>query len=90
MPARPYSRGGSLRTSQQPKALVRRQDEPEVLVPQGQEELLAKYMQGMATRRPRVTFSAGLHQEPSTKPVEVPSIEISELVVTPLSDLSSN
>ncbi|HWW18156.1 MAG TPA: hypothetical protein VNY81_06000 [Candidatus Saccharimonadales bacterium] len=90
MPARPYSRGGGLRTSQQPKASVRRQDEPEVLVPQGQEELLAKYMQGMATRRPRVTFSAGLHQEENTKAVEVPSIEISELVVTPLSDLSSN
>jgi len=85
-----YSRRSALRDSQQPMASVRRQDEPEVLVPHGQEELLAKYMQGIATRRARVTFSAGLQQEPSAKPVEVPSIEISELVVTPLSDLSSN
>jgi len=90
MPARPYSRGSSLRISRQPKASVRLHDEPEVLVPHGQEELLAKYMQGMATRRPRVTLSAGLQQEESTKAVEVPAIEISELVVTPLSDLSSN
>jgi hypothetical protein len=61
----------------------------EVLVPQGQEELLVKYMEGIAARRARATFGAGLQQEPDMKPVDVPSIKISELVVTPLSDLSS-
>jgi hypothetical protein len=61
----------------------------EVLVPEGQEELLVKYMEGIAARRARGTFSAGLQQEPDMKPVDVPSIKISELVVTPLSDLSS-
>jgi hypothetical protein len=85
-----YSRGGALRTARPAKPLVRRHDEPEVLVPQGQEELLAKYMEGIASRKARVTFSADLQHEPNMKPVEVPSIEISELVVKPLSDLSSN
>jgi hypothetical protein len=85
-----YSRGGTLRTSRQPKASVRRPDEPEVLVPQGQEELLAKYMEGITARKARVTFSADLQHAPDMKPAEVTSIEISALVVKPLSDLSSN
>lgn len=84
------SRRNAVRASQGSKASVRRNDEPEVLVPQGQEELLAKYMEGIAARNARVTFSADLQHEPNMKPVEVPSIEISELVVRPLSDLSSN
>ena len=87
---KPYSRARVLKVLQQPKASVHGPDEPEVLVPQGQEELLAKYMEGVARPKARVTFSADLQHEPSMKPVEVPSIEISELVVRPLSDLSSN
>jgi hypothetical protein len=84
------SLGGALRAARPPKPSVRRHDQPEVLVPQGQEELLAKYMEGIAARKARVTFSADLQHETNMKPVEVPSIEISELVVRPLSDLSSN
>jgi hypothetical protein len=62
----------------------------EVLVPQGQEELLVKYMEGVAALRARAPFSASLQHEANMKPMEVPSIEISELVVKPLTDLSSD
>jgi hypothetical protein len=62
----------------------------EVLVPPGQEELLVKYMEGVAARKTRATFSASLQHEADMKPMEVRSIEISELVVKPLPDLSSN
>ena len=85
-----YSSGTAWRTSRLRETSPRRKVEPEVLVPRGQEELLVKYMQGIAARKARVTLSAGLQQESEMKPVEVPSIEISELVVTPLPDLSSN
>lgn len=90
LPRRAYYRGNPVKASQGSKASLRRHDVPEVLVPEGQEELLAKYMEGIAARMARVTFSANLQHEPNMKPVEVPSIEISELVVRPLSDLSSN
>ena len=85
-----YSHGTAWRTSRLRETSLHRKVEPEVLVPRGQEELLVKYMQGIAGRKARVTLSAGLQQESEMKPVEVPSIEISELVVTPLPDLSSN
>jgi len=85
-----YSSGTAWRTSRLRETSPRRKVEPEVLVPRGQEELLVKYMQGIAARKARVTLSAGLQQEPDMKPVPVPAIEISELVVTPLPDLSSN
>jgi len=85
-----YSSGTAWRTSRLRETSPRRKVEPEVLVPRGQEELLVKYMQGIAARKARVTLSAGLQQEPEMKPVQVPTIEISELVVTPLPDLSSN
>ena len=62
----------------------------EVLVPGGQEELLVKYMEGVAVRRPRVVISASLQHEPDMKPVEVSPVEISALVVKPLADLSAN
>jgi hypothetical protein len=62
----------------------------EVLAPRGQVELLVKYMQGVAALRARATLSASLQHEADMKPMEVPSIEISELVVKPLPDLSSN
>jgi hypothetical protein len=65
-------------------------DGVEVFVPEGQEELLAKYMEGIAARRPRVAISASLQHEQDMKPVEVSPVEISALVVKPLSDLSSN
>jgi hypothetical protein len=86
---KPYSRARVLKVLQQAKASVHGPDEPEVLVPQGQEELLAKYMEGITARKARVIFSADLQHETNMKPVEVPSIEISELAVKPLSDLSS-
>jgi len=89
-PRSAHSHGSALGATQGSKALVRRQEEPKVLVPEGQEELLAKYMEGIAAGKARVTFSADLQHEPNMKPVEFPSIEISELVVKPLSDLSSN
>jgi len=89
-PRSAHSHGSALGATQGSKASVRRREEPKVLVPEGQEELLAKYMEGIAARKARVTFSADLQHEPNMKPVEVPSIEISELVVKPLSDLSSN
>jgi hypothetical protein len=62
----------------------------EVLVPSGQEELLVKYMEGLAARKPRVTITAGLQPETDQKPIEVSPVEISALVVRPLPDLSSN
>jgi hypothetical protein len=62
----------------------------EILVPSGQEELLVKYMEGLAARKPRVTIMAGLQHEPDEKPIEVSPVEISALVVKPLPDLSSN
>jgi hypothetical protein len=86
-----YSRGGSAsKRSHAVEAVAVRNTEPEVLVPKGQEELLREYMEQIAARKARVRFSADLQHEPNMKPVEVPSIEISELVVKPLSDLSSN
>jgi hypothetical protein len=88
---RVYSGGESaLKRSHAVEAASERNTEPEVLVPRGQEELLAKYLEGIAARKTRVTFSADLQHEPNMKPVEVPTIEISALVVKPLSDLSSN
>jgi len=65
-------------------------DGVDVLVPEGQEELLVKYMEGIAARRPRVAISASLQHEQDMKPVEVSPVEISALVVKPLPDLSSN
>jgi hypothetical protein len=61
-----------------------------VLVPEGQEALLVKYMEGIAAGRRRVTISASLQHEPEMKPVGVSPVEISALVVKPLPDLSSN
>jgi len=89
-PRSAHSHGSALGVTQGSKVSVRWQEHPKVLVPEGQEELLAKYMEGIAARKARVTFSADLQHEPNMKPVEFPSIEISELVVKPLSDLSSN
>jgi hypothetical protein len=80
----------NLRALRAAKPALQRRDEPEVLVPAGQEELLAKYMRGFATRQAPVTFTADLQHEPNIKPAQVPSIEISEIVVEPLADLSSN
>jgi len=90
-PRRLYLRDGNvLKRLNAFKVVAGRKTDAEVLVPKGQEELLAKYLEGIAARKTRVTFSADLQHEPNMKPVEVPSIEISELVVKPLSDLSSN
>jgi len=65
-------------------------DGVDVLVPEGQEELLVKYMEGIAARRLRVAIRASLQHEPDMKPVEVSPVETSALVVKPLPDLSSN
>jgi hypothetical protein len=88
-PGTPYSRKSAL-MSQRPKTPVLGKAEVEVLVPRGQEELLVKYMEGIAARRSRVTFSANLQHEPYMKPAEISSIEISQGVVRPLPDLSSD
>jgi hypothetical protein len=80
----------ALNTAQHPNVPARGYRGVEVLVPQGQEELLAKYLEGIAARKARVTLSAKLQHEPDMKPVEVTAIEISELAVKPLSDLSLN
>jgi hypothetical protein len=61
----------------------------EVLVPEGQEELVVKYMQQLASRSPTATIRVDLHSEPSMKQVEVAPVEIAQLVVRPLPDLSS-
>jgi hypothetical protein len=89
-PAALYSRTSALKISPLPNALAPGNDQPEVLVPQGQEELLVKYMEGVAARRAQAAFSASLQHEADMKPMEVPSTEISELIVKPLPDLSSN
>ncbi len=62
----------------------------EVLVPEGQQELLVKYMEGIAARKARITISVSLQHVPDMKPIEVLPVEISELVVKPLPDLGSN
>jgi len=89
-PRSAHSHGSALGATQGSKASVRRREEPKVLVPEGQEELLAKYMEGIAARRSRVTLSANLQHEPYMKPAEISSIEISQAVVRPLPDLSSD
>jgi hypothetical protein len=85
-----HSRSRALNIAGHPNVPALGNSGVEVLVPQGQEELLVKYMEGVAAVRARATFSASLQHEADMKPMEVPSIEISELVVKPLPDLSSN
>ena len=84
------SRGSALNVPRRLNGAAPGNDGVEVLVPEGQEELLAKYMEGIAARRPRVAISASLQHEQDMKPVEVSPVEISALVVKPLPDLSSN
>jgi len=85
-----HSRSRALNLAGHPNVPALGDSGVEVLVPQGQEELLVKYMEGVAALRARAPFSATLQHEANMKPMEVPSIEISELVVKPLPDLSSN
>jgi hypothetical protein len=85
-----HSPSGALNIARHPNVPALGNSGVEVLVPQGQEELLVKYMEGVAALRARAPFSASLQHAAVMKPMEVPSIEISELVVKPLPDLSSN
>jgi hypothetical protein len=85
-----HSRSRALNVADRPNVQALGNNGIEVLVPPGQEELLVKYMEGVEALRTRATFSASLQHETDMKPMEVRSIEISELVVKPLPDLSSN
>jgi len=87
-PQRSHAR--ALDIARHPNVSPRGNSGVEVLVPPGQQELLVKYMEGVAALRARVTYTVSLQHVADMKPMEVPSIEISELVVRPLSDLSSN
>jgi hypothetical protein len=71
------------------KSVVERNAALEILVPKGQEELLAKYMEQSVARRRPLSITANLQYEPQMKPMEVPPVEISKLIVSPLPDLSS-
>lgn len=88
-PANAPSRRTSATLSRGRQTRREQRDVVEILVPAGQEELLGKYMEGFAAQRGRLNVAAGVH-EPDINPLEFPSIEISELVVKPLPDLSSN
>jgi anti-sigma-K factor RskA len=85
-----HSRASTLNVPQRSKGGAPRNQSVEVLVPKGQQELLVKYIEGIAARRPRVAVTASLQHEPEMKPIEVSPVEISALVVKPLPDLSSN
>jgi len=85
-----HSRSRALNIAGRPNVQALWNNGVEVLVPPGQEELLVKYMEEVGALRARATFSASLQHEADMKPMEVSSIEISELVVKPLPDLSSN
>jgi hypothetical protein len=89
-PRRLYSDGSAVRIPQEPKSSVLRNGDAEVLIPEGQEELLVKYMEGIAARNSRVAFNSSLQHEPEMKPVEVAPIEISQAAVRPLPNLSSD
>ena len=88
---RGYSRNESgLKMPRAVAAIGERNIEPEVLVPKGQEELLTKYMEGIAAQRPRIVLSASLQHEPEMKPIEVRSVQISQMTLKPLPDLSAD
>ena len=89
-PQSAHSRANTLNFPHSAKGGALRNKSVEVLVPEGQEELLVKYMQGIAARRPQVAISASLQHELDMKPIDVSPVEISALVVKPLPDLSSN
>jgi hypothetical protein len=72
------------------QAVAGQKNDVEILVPKGQEELLAKYMEGIAANRPRIVLSASLQHEPEMKPIEVRSVQISQMAVKPLPDLSAD
>jgi hypothetical protein len=87
-PRRIVSRAGVLNSAAF-KAPDEQNAAAEVLVPHGQQELLTKYMEQIGARKGRVSITAELEHEPEMKPMEVPAVEISKLVVSPLPDLSS-
>jgi hypothetical protein len=84
------SRGSISDVAERSNGAGRGSNDVMVLVPEGQEALLVKYMEGIAAARPRVIIGANLQHEPEMKPVGVSPVEISALVVKPLPDLSSN
>lgn len=88
--AKQYPKKGTFAVSQYPKGLVAGNDQPEVLVPGGQQDLLEKYMEVVSARGTRAMLTSRSPHEPEVKPIEVPPVEISQLVVKPLPDLSSN
>lgn len=82
--------GNALKTSHTFEPVDGRNADAEVLVPKGQEELLMKYMEGIAARRTQIVLSASLQHEPEMRPIEVPSVQISQMAVKPLPDLSAD
>jgi hypothetical protein len=89
-PAKRYPKTSTLAIPQYRKGLVAGNDQPEVLVPGGQQDLLVKYMEALSARRTRAMLTASAPHEPEVKPIEIRPVEISQLVVKPLPDLSSN
>jgi hypothetical protein len=81
---------GALKAPRALEAFAGRNTEPEVLVPKGQEELLTKYMEGLAARSTRIVLSASLQHQPEMRPIEVPSVQISQMAVKPLPDLGAD
>lgn len=89
-PAKRFPHTGTFAISQYRKNPAAGNEQLEVLVPGGQQDLLVKYMEGVSARRTRAMLTASSTREPEVKPLEVPPVEISQLVVKPLPDLSSN
>jgi hypothetical protein len=89
-PAKRYPRMRAFTNSQRPEGRGIESDQPDVLVPPGQQDLLVKYMEEVSARKTRAMLSASSPHELEMKPIEVLPVEISQLVVKPLPDLSSN
>jgi hypothetical protein len=89
-PAKRYPHTGTFAISQYRKRLAAGNEQPEVLVPGGQQDLLVKYMEGVSARKTPAILTASSTHDPEVKPIEVLPVEISQLVAKPLPDLSSN
>jgi hypothetical protein len=88
--AKRYPKTGTFAISKYRKGPVAGNEQPEVLVPRGQQDLLVKYMEGVSARKTPAILTASSTHDPEVKPIEVLPVEISQLVAKPLPDLSSN
>jgi hypothetical protein len=83
-----YRAGTDTSTSSRSRAAsvsIARNSAPEVFVPAGQYDLLLRYLEGLNAANSMPAFTPSLAHQVNVTHAEIPPIEISELVIKPLS-----